>query len=184
MNKIVIITLLLLSSQLKAQEFYLSVNKLDEFTKEVIRIAPYQAVAARGLLTNTYVNLNVRRNGNKYFIGFDSQFYSASKSLEDNVIKKGAKLYLKLQNDTIAHAFYDYEDVQPVVTYDNSLSSWRYNISFDFSILESELDKLSKSPMLLIRVENGQDTADMEVREKFRNTAPRNYFINFIPLLR
>lgn len=184
MKKIFIITLLLLSSQIKAQEFSLALNKLDDFTKEVIRIAPYQAVAARGLLTNTYINLNISRNGNKYFVGFDSQFYSASKSLEDNAIKKGAKIYFKLQNDTIVQAGYDFKDVQPIVTFDNRLSSWRYNVNLNFSILETEMDKLSKSPMLLIRLENGQDTGDFEVREKFRNTSPRNYFINFIPLLR
>jgi hypothetical protein len=187
MKKILFLTLIgfiLNGHNAHAQNYTLAVNKLDEFTKEVIRIAPYQAVAARGLLTTTYINLNISRNGNKYFVGFDSQFYSASKSLEDNVIKKGAKIYFKLQNDTIVKAGYDFEDVQPIVTFDNRFSSWRYNINFTFSILETELDKLSKSPMVLIRLENGQETGDFEVREKFRGTSPQLYFMNFIPLLK
>lgn len=175
---------MLLSSQLKAQVFTLSVNKLDDFIKEIVRIAPYQSMAAHVLITSTFTNINVRRQGNKYFIGLQSQFYSASKSLEDNAIKKGSKIYFKLQNDTIAQAGYDFEDVQPMVTFDSSVRLWRYNLALDFLIEEKELDKLSKSPAILIRVENGQFTADIEVREKFRNTAPRNYFINFIALLR
>jgi hypothetical protein len=187
MKKILILTLIVLILNVhntQAQNYTLAVNKLDEFTKEIIRIAPYQAVSARGLLTSTYINLNISRNGDKYFVGFDSQFYLASKSLEDNEIKKGAKIYFKLQNDTIVQADYNFEDVQPVVTFDNRFSSWRYNINFNFSLIEAEMEKLSQSPMVLIRLENGQDKADFEVREKFRGTSPQLYFINFIPLLK
>jgi hypothetical protein len=63
MNKILMISLLLLSSQIKAQELFLSVNKLDNFTKEVIRIAPYQSIAVRGVFEHQFININIRRNG-------------------------------------------------------------------------------------------------------------------------
>ena len=182
--KSLICILLLIPTLGIAQKVKLLVDKLDDFTKDTIRIAPYQAMASTGLLQQTYINLNVRREGNKYFIGFQSQAFSQSKSLENTAIRKGAKIYFKLENDSVVVASYEAEDAQPIFYYDNTFGNWQYNLEFDFQITKDRLQRLSESPVLLIRLENGQDKADIPVRERFRNTAPQTYFVNFIQLLK
>jgi hypothetical protein len=187
MKKLVLFTLIglfLNVNNVHAQNYTLAVNKLDEFTKEIVRIAPYQSISAYVLVRSTFVNINIRRKGNNYFIGWHSQFYSASKSMENSVVKKGTKLYLKLQNDSIAVATYNSDDLEPIVTYDSTFGNWQYNFTFDYSIDSNELEKLLQSPMILARVENNKNIVDFEIREKFRGTSPQLYFMNFIPLLK
>jgi hypothetical protein len=72
----------------------------------------------------------------------------------------------------------------PIVTYNSNQRLWRYYFDLDFEVEQTEVDKLLYSPIILFRLENDQEKLDVEVKEKYKNTSPRNYFINFIPLLR
>lgn len=167
-----------------AQNFTLAVNKLDEFTKEIIRIAPYQLIAVQGVFEHKFININIRRNGYKYYIGFQSQYYLDSNNPENNAIKKGSKIFFKLLNDTIVNAQYNSNDKFPIVTYNTNQGLWRYYFDIDFEIDPNEVDKLLNSPIILFRLENNEQKLDVEVKEKYKNSSPRNYFMNFIPLLK
>jgi hypothetical protein len=179
-----IIFLLLIPVFGYSQKLKLSIDKVDEFTKDTVRATPFQIMASTGLLQRSYISMNARREGSKYYIGFQSQAYSQSKSLENTAIRKGVKVYFKLQNDSIVVASYESEDVQPIFIYDRTYGNWQYSLDFNFEISKTDILKLFTSPVMLIRLENGQDKADIPVVDRFRNTNPQTYFVNFVQLLK
>jgi hypothetical protein len=176
MHHICLLLITLCSFSGYSQEFGLSVNRSDELNNDTVN-TPYQSISHG---RDRYINLNFSRKSGHYYIGYQSQFKSKSRNLQNTFINKDAKAYFKLKNDSVIVVSYKGEKLSPLVSYNAAKDNWLCKLEFDIEISAVQLEKLSRLPVEKVTFENLEDKWSV----KLRGASRRLYFVHYIPLLK